>query len=87
MHYADVARFLGTATADDGRYADSPELAVGEAFRTYITPRVLNAATYSQLRDLIEHYEALDDAYDFDLSRAAALIQGELDAEEQRMGK
>ena len=86
MHYKDVAKFVGKTTKADGVYEEDPRLAVGEGFRTYIIPRLLNAATYSQVNKLIEHYEILDDEFAFDLSRATELVQSELESEEQRMG-
>lgn len=86
MHYEDVAKFVGQATADDGAYSDEPRLAVGEAFRTYIVPRLLNAATYAQLRDLQNHYSQLNEEFDFDLQRAEELITAELNSEQQRIG-
>lgn len=86
MHYEDVANFVGETTKPNGVYTDEPRLAVGEGFRTYIVPRLLNSATYSQINQLVEHYEALDDEFAFDLSRATELVQSELESEEQRMG-
>lgn len=86
MHYEDVALFIGKATAPGGVYEDNPELAVGEAFRTYIVPRLLNAASYSQVDDLVDHYTGLDEEFDFDLARATELVKGELRSEQQRMG-
>jgi len=86
MHYEDVAKFLGEATSDGGAYKDNPELAVGEAFRTYIVPRLLNSATYAQVRDLLEHYSELDEEFDFELRRATELINAEVESEQQRMG-
>lgn len=86
MHYKDVAKFVGETTHADGVYHDDPQLAVGEGFRTYIVPRLLNAATYSQINKLVEHYEALNDKFAFDLFRATELVQSELESEEQRMG-
>ncbi|ELY83882.1 AAA family ATPase [Natrinema gari] len=86
MHYEDVANFIGKTTKVDGVYEDEPRLAVGEGFRTYIVPRLLNSATYSQINKLVDHYEILDDEFAFDLSRATELVQSELESEEQRMG-
>ncbi|QIB79102.1 AAA domain-containing protein [Haloferax volcanii] len=86
MHYEDVAKFIGQTTKAGGVYEEDPQLAVGESFRTYIVPRLLNSATYSQVNKLAEHYEKLDDEFDFDLSRATELVQSELASEEQRMG-
>lgn len=86
MHYEDVALFIGKTTSVGGVYEDNPELAVGEAFRTYIVPRLLNAASYSQVDDLVDHYTDLDEEFDFDLFRATELVKGELRSEQQRMG-
>ena len=86
MHYRDVAQFIGETTQQEGVYQDEPRVAVGEAFRTYIVPRLLNSATYSQINKLVEHYEDLDGEFAFDISRATELVQAELESEEQRMG-
>lgn len=86
MHYKDVANFVGETTKANGVYEEEPRLAVGEGFRTYIVPRLLNSATYSQVNKLVEHYEVLDDEFAFDLSRATELVRSELESEEQRMG-
>lgn len=86
MHYKDVAKFIGETTKTSGVYEEEPRLAVGEAFRTYILPRLLNSATYSQINELVEHYETLNNEFAFDLSRASELVQSELDSEKQRMG-
>lgn len=86
MHYEDVAKFIGETTNDNGVYEETPRLAVGEAFRTYITPRLLNSATYSQINKLIDHYETLNNEYAFEMSRATELVESELESEEHRMG-
>jgi 5-methylcytosine-specific restriction protein B len=86
MHYKDVAKFVGETTNAGGVYENDPRLAVGEGFRIYIIPRLLNSATYSQINKLVEHYETLDNEFAFDLSRATELVQSELESEEQRMG-
>lgn len=86
MHYEDVAKFIGETTNDNGVYENDPRLAVGEAFRTYITPRLLNSATYSQINKLVDHYETLDSEYVFKMSRATELVESELETEEHRMG-
>lgn len=86
MHYEDVTKFIGATTCNDGVYEDAPRLAVGEAFRTYIAPRLLNSATYSQINKLVDHYEDLNDEFAFDLIRAKELVESELESEEHRMG-
>jgi len=86
MHYEDVTKFVGETTGNGGVYEDSPRLAVGEAFRTYIAPRLLNSATYSQINKLVDHYETLDNEFAFTMSRATELVKSELESEEQRMG-
>lgn len=86
MHYEDVAKFIGETTRDNGVYDDAPRLAVGEAFRTYIAPRLLNSATYSQINKLVDHYEDLDNEFAFEMSQATELVESELESEEQRMG-
>ncbi|WP_050032849.1 AAA family ATPase [Halorubrum halophilum] len=86
MHYRDVAKFIGETTRNNGVYENDPKIAVGEAFRTYIVPRLLNAATYSQINKLVDHYDSLDNKFAYDLSRAMALVESELESEEQRMG-
>lgn len=86
MHYEDIIKFIGKTTNNNGIYEDSPMLAVGEAFRTYIAPRLLNSATYSQINKLVDHYEFLDSEFAFEMNRATELVQSELESEEQRMG-
>ncbi|WP_049914106.1 AAA family ATPase [Haloterrigena salina] len=87
MHYRDVAVFLESTTSPDGVYHDEGDRAVGEAFRTYILPRLLNSATYSQMDELVNHYTELDEMYDeFDLSPAIELAKSEKRAQQQRMG-
>lgn len=86
MHYEDVVKFVGETTGEGGVYRDSPQLGVGEAFRTYIAPRLLNSSTYSQINHLVDHYETLDSEFPFELSRATELVKSELESEEQRMG-
>jgi len=87
MHYRDVAVFLGVATSSGGVYEDSPESAVGEAYRAYILPRLLNSATYSQVDELVSHYTTLDDSFsELDLSPAIELARNEQQTQQQRMG-
>lgn len=87
MHYRDVTAFLGAVTSPDGVYEDEIPVAVGEAFRTYIAPRLLNSASYSQVTELVDHYDALSEEYNiFDLSPVVDLVKSEKRAEEQRMG-
>ncbi|WP_049893018.1 AAA family ATPase [Natronococcus jeotgali] len=87
MHYRDVAIFLGSTTVNGGVYEDDPGRAVGEAFRTYILPRLLNSATYTQVDDLVTHYSELDDDFEmFDLLPATELAKSEQQTQQQRMG-
>lgn len=87
MHYRDVTIFLREALGDEELYMDAPEEAVGQAFRTFIVPRLLNAAAFPQIEQIEEHYRALNKSFEmFDLSPAADLANRELDAERRRMG-
>ena len=87
MHYHDVAKFLGTACKEGGEYEYDQNAAVGQAFKTYIVPRLLNSAAFPQIERIVEHYTALNDEFDdFDLSPAAALAQREIDQERRQMG-
>jgi len=87
MHYRDVTVFLREALQDEELYMDDPELAVGQAFRTFIVPRLLNSAAFPQIEQIEEHYRALNNSFDeFDLAPAAELARRELDAERRQMG-
>jgi 5-methylcytosine-specific restriction protein B len=87
MHYRDVVVFLESTTSDGGVYESSSMIAVGEAFRTYILPRLLNPASYSQIDELITHYAELNKEFDqFDLSPAIELARSEQQMQQQRMG-
>ncbi len=87
MHYRDVTVFLREALRDDDLYMEHPEEAVGQAFRTFIVPRLLNSAAFPQIEQIEEHYRALDKRFDmFDLSPAAELAGRELEAEQRQMG-
>lgn len=87
MHYRDVTVFLREALQDESLYMDNPEEAVGQAFRTYIVPRLLNSAAFPQIEQIEEHYRALDKSFEmFDLVPAADLAQRELEAERRQMG-
>lgn len=87
MHYRDVAVFLGVACGDGGEYEYDQTEAVGQAFRTYIVPRLLNAAAFPQIERIVDHYRALNDEFDqFDLSPAANLAERELEGERRQMG-
>jgi len=46
MHYRDIAVFLGVGCREGGEYEYDQTDAVGQAFRTYIVPRLLNAAAF-----------------------------------------
>ncbi|SDG40853.1 AAA family ATPase [Halorientalis regularis] len=87
MHYRDVTIFLREALQDEALYMDAPEQAVGQAFRTFIVPRLLNSAAFPQIEQIEEHYRALDNDFEmFDLAPAADLASRELEAERRRMG-
>ena len=87
MHYRDVAVFLGEALQDDDLYMDDPGEAVGQAFRTYIVPRLLNAAAYPQIEQIKEHYNALNEEFeDYNLAAAADLAARQVEEEQRRMG-
>jgi 5-methylcytosine-specific restriction protein B len=87
MHYRDVAVFLGVACREGGEYEYDQMAAVGQAFRTYIVPRLLNSAAFPQVERIAEHYRALNSEFEeFDLSPAAELAERELEQERRQMG-
>ncbi|SDN15260.1 5-methylcytosine-specific restriction enzyme B [Halogranum gelatinilyticum] len=87
MHYRDVAIFLHEALQDESLYMDEPEEAVGQAFRTFIVPRLLNSAAFPQIEQIEEHYRALNKSFEtFELGAAADLANRELEAEQRQMG-
>ncbi|GGM52744.1 AAA family ATPase [Haloarcula argentinensis] len=87
MHYRDVAVFLGVACREGGEYEHDQTDAVGQAFRTYIVPRLLNAAAFPQIERIAEHYRALNGEFEeFDLAPAAELAERELEQERRQMG-
>lgn len=87
MHYRDVAVFLGVGCREGGEYEYDQTDAVGQAFRTYIVPRLLNSAAFPQVERIAEHYRALNSEFEeFDLSPAAELAERELEQERRRMG-
>lgn len=86
MHYEDITVFLGKATEDSDLYLDDPESAVGQAFRTYIVPRLLNSASYPQMERIVQHYKTLDEDFDYNLTPAVKLAERELEAEQRQMG-
>lgn len=87
MHYVDVTKFLKSACEEGGPYAGEEPVAVGQAFATYIAPRLLNSASLPQINQLTTHYETLDDQFEaFDLSPAIDLAAREAEAEEREMG-
>jgi 5-methylcytosine-specific restriction protein B len=87
MHYRDVAVFLGVACREGGEYEHDQTEAVGQAFRTYIVPRLLNSAAFPQVERIAEHYRALNGEFeDFDLAPAAELAERELEQERRQMG-
>jgi 5-methylcytosine-specific restriction protein B len=87
MHYLDVAVFLGVGCQEGGEYEYDQTDAVGQAFRTYIVPRLLNSAAFPQVERIAEHYRALNSEFEeFDLSPAAELAERELEQERRQMG-
>jgi 5-methylcytosine-specific restriction protein B len=86
MHYVDVTKFLKHACEPGGPYADEANVAVGQAFATYVTPRLLNTASLPQINRIASHYETLDDQFRFDMSAPADLARRQADAEEREMG-
>jgi len=87
MHYRDVAVFLGVGCREGGEYEFDQTAAVGQAFRTYIVPRLLNSAAFPQIERIVDHYRALNDEFEeFDLSPAAELAERELEQERRQMG-
>lgn len=95
MHYKDVADFIGTVTAPEaespdepgtGVYNSNPSQAVGQAFKIYILPRLLNDATFPQMEQLPEHYKQLQESFEeFDLSPAIELAEERYESEEKRL--
>lgn len=87
MHYTDVTEFLKHACGDGGPYEGEEGIAVGQAFATYIAPRLLNTAALPQINRLTTHYETLDNNFEeFDLSPARELTAKQAEAEERDMG-
>jgi 5-methylcytosine-specific restriction protein B len=87
MHYRDVTIFLCEALQEEELYMDAPEEAVGQAFRTFIVPRLLNSAAFPQIEQIEEHYRALNNDFEmFNLTSAVDLASRELEAERRRMG-
>ncbi len=87
MHYRDVAVFVGVACREGGEYEYDQTDSVGQAFRTYIVPRLLNSAAFPQVERIAEHYRALNDEFEeFDLAPAAELAERELEQERRQMG-
>ena len=86
MHYLDVTKFLKHACESGGPYAGEASVAVGQAFATYVTPRLLNTASLPQINRIANHYETLDDQFRFDMSAPADLARRQADAEEREMG-
>jgi 5-methylcytosine-specific restriction protein B len=87
MHYRDIAVFVGVGCREGGEYEYDQTDAVGQAFQTYIVPRLLNAAAFPQVERIAEHYRALNGEFEtFDLSPAAELAERELEQERRQMG-
>jgi 5-methylcytosine-specific restriction enzyme B len=92
MHYEDIARFLESACASGGQYADEELMgeAVGQAITTYTLPRLVNSATLPQMRQLETHYDDLNDRPEFeafDLDSVIELLDSEINAERQQMDR
>ncbi len=82
MHYHDVIQFLGVACAEGGEYENEHARAVGEAFATYVAPRLLNTAALPQIERLADHYRTLDDEFSaFDLAPVVELVGRQADTE------
>lgn len=87
MHYEDVTQFLKHACGNGNPYTGEEDVAVGQAFATYVAPRLLNTAALPQINRLASHYETLDDQFEaFDLSPAIDLANRQAEAEEREMG-
>ncbi len=87
MHYVDVTEFLRHACTDGGPYEGEEDVAVGQAFATYVAPRLLNTSSLPQINRLASHYETLNDQFEeFDLSPAIDLATRQAEAEEREMG-
>lgn len=87
MHYRDIAVFLGVGCREGGAYEYDQTDAIGQAFQTYIVPRLLNSAAFPQVERIAEHYRALNGEFEeFDLSPAAELAERELKQERRQMG-
>jgi hypothetical protein len=59
MHYEDVTMFLRHACGENRPYEGEEPTAIGQAFGTYLAPRLLNAAALPQINRLVSHYEDL----------------------------
>lgn len=87
MHYRDIAVFLAAGCSDGGEYENDQTEAVGQAFKTYIVPRLLNSAAFPQIERIEQHYTTLNSEFEeFNLEPAAALAQRELEQERRQMG-
>jgi 5-methylcytosine-specific restriction protein B len=86
MHYEDVSAFLKSTCMSDGDYKRDEKSAVGEAFKTYIVPRILNTASLPKIKRVKEHYESLNEQFDFDLTPAVELARSQEQAEQHKLG-
>ncbi|RYJ15466.1 AAA family ATPase [Halogeometricum borinquense] len=86
MHYKDVLSFLEATCTEGGRYEQRPYEAVGQAYRIYIIPRLLNTASYDQMARIHEHYTELNSQFDLDLSPAIDLIDRRQQNTRQQLG-
>lgn len=87
MHYRDITAFIGAACAEEGEYENDLQHAIGQAYKTFLVPRLLNAAAFPQIERIAEHYRALDDEFaEFDLAPAAELAERRLAEERRQLG-
>jgi len=94
MHYEDVVRFLSVVCDPDcdaaggGSYVGNGDSAVGQAFATYIVPRLLNTASYPMVEQIRDHYYSVDEKFDsFDLSAAADKAAEHYQTRKKEMGQ
>lgn len=82
MHYEDIFQFI---QASDDIY-DNSDIIVGRAYRTYILPRLLNTATYPQIKSILDHYRDLNNEFMYDLTPAIELTERQLESKQQTLG-
>ncbi|WP_135855237.1 AAA family ATPase [Halorussus salinus] len=86
MHYKDVISFLDSTCGEGGRYEGRPYEAVGQAYRTYIIPRLLNTSTYEDMKRIKTHYEEINSQSDFDFSPAIEVVNRRQETTRQHLG-